>query len=31
MSENSLTQVLEAVLLAAGRPVSLEQLRELGV
>jgi len=29
MSENSLTQVLEAVLLAAGRPVSLEQIREL--
>jgi segregation and condensation protein B len=29
MSENSLTQVLEAVLLAAGRPVTLNQLSEL--
>ena len=29
MSENSLSRVLEAVLLAAGRPVGVEQMREL--
>ena len=29
MSESSLSNVLEAVLLAAGRPVSVEQMREL--